>query len=90
MILCGTRLRKHEHTDLGHPLKGAAAGWSGMDRGIPPLACSKSLSGRPIVSEYQYFEFQAIDRPLSKKEMAELRSYSTRARITPASFVRDG
>ncbi len=39
------------------------------------------------MSEYQYFEFQAIDRPLSQKEMAELRSYSTRARITPASFV---
>jgi hypothetical protein len=42
-----------------------------------------------MVSEYQYFEFQAIDRPLSKKEMAELRSYSTRARITPTSFVND-
>jgi hypothetical protein len=34
-------------------------------------------------------EFQAIERPLSKKEMAELRSYSTRARITPTSFVSD-
>jgi hypothetical protein len=41
------------------------------------------------VSEYQYFEFQAIDRPLSKKEMAELRAYSTRAQITPTSFVND-
>ena len=41
------------------------------------------------MSEYQYYEFQAIDRPLSKKEMAELRSYSTRARITPTSFVND-
>ncbi len=41
------------------------------------------------MSEYQYFEFQAVDRPLSKKEMAELRSYSTRARITPTSFVND-
>ncbi len=41
------------------------------------------------MSEYQYFEFQAIDRPLSKKEMTELRSYSTRARITPSSFVND-
>jgi hypothetical protein len=39
------------------------------------------------VSEYQYFEFQAVDRPLNKKEMADLRSYSTRARITPSSFV---
>lgn len=41
------------------------------------------------MSEYQYFEFQAVDRPLSKKQMAELRSCSTRARITPASFVNE-
>lgn len=41
------------------------------------------------MSEYQYFEFQAIDRPLNKNEMAELRSYSTRARITTTSFVND-
>ena len=41
------------------------------------------------MSEYQYFEFQAIDRPLSKKEMTELRSYSTRARNTPTSFIND-
>ncbi len=41
------------------------------------------------MSEYQYYEFQAIDRPLTEKEMGELRSYSTRARITPTSFVND-
>jgi len=41
------------------------------------------------MSEYQYYEFQAIDRPLTAKEMAELRSCSTRARITPTSFVND-
>jgi hypothetical protein len=41
------------------------------------------------LSEYQYFEFQAIDRPLTKKAIAELRSYSTRAQITPTSFVND-
>ena len=41
------------------------------------------------MSEYQYYEFQAIDRPLTGKEMQELRSYSTRARITPTSFVND-
>jgi hypothetical protein len=41
------------------------------------------------MSEYQYYEFQAIDRPLTGKEMSELRSYSTRARITPTSFVND-
>jgi hypothetical protein len=41
------------------------------------------------MSEYQYYEFQAIDRPLTEKEMGELRSYSTRARITPTSLVND-
>jgi hypothetical protein len=41
------------------------------------------------MSEHQYYEFQAIDRPLTAKEMEELRSYSTRARITPTSFVND-
>jgi hypothetical protein len=41
------------------------------------------------MSEYQYYEFQAIDRPLTAKEMSELRASSTRARITPTSFVND-
>lgn len=41
------------------------------------------------MSEYQYYEFQAIDRPLTEKEMRELRSCSSRARITPTSFVND-
>jgi hypothetical protein len=39
------------------------------------------------VSEYQYCEFAAIDRPLSRAEMAQLRAVSTRAEITPAGFV---
>jgi hypothetical protein len=41
------------------------------------------------MSEYQYYEFQAIDRRLSADEMAELRSFSTRAQITPTSFVNE-
>jgi hypothetical protein len=41
------------------------------------------------MSEYQYYEFQAIDRPLTGEEMGELRSCSSRARITPTSFVND-
>lgn len=41
------------------------------------------------MSEYQYYEFQAIDRPLSENEMSELRAYSTRGRITPTSFIND-
>ena len=39
------------------------------------------------MSEYQYYEFQAIDRPLDAAEQAELRDLSTRARITATSFV---
>jgi hypothetical protein len=39
------------------------------------------------VSEYQYYDFRAIDRPLTKKEMAALRSISTRAAITTTSFT---
>ncbi len=34
------------------------------------------------MSEYQYYEFLAIDRPLTKEQMAELRTLSTRATIT--------
>jgi len=34
------------------------------------------------MSEYQYYEFQAVDCPLTPDEMAELRAISTRARIT--------
>jgi hypothetical protein len=41
------------------------------------------------MSEYQYYEFQAIDRPLTEQEMVELRSHSTRARITAMSFVNE-
>ena len=35
------------------------------------------------MSEYQYYEFLAIDRPLTKDEIGELRKLSTRATITP-------
>jgi hypothetical protein len=39
------------------------------------------------VSEYQYYEFQAIDRPLTEGQMRELRSISSRADITPTRFT---
>lgn len=39
------------------------------------------------MSEYQYYEFLAIDRPLTAKEMTALRTISSRARITPSSFT---
>ena len=39
------------------------------------------------MGEYQYYEFQAVDRPLTEREMEALRACSTRATITPTSFV---
>ncbi|MFE1316468.1 hypothetical protein [Kitasatospora phosalacinea] len=41
------------------------------------------------MSEYQYYEFLAIDRPLTREEQDELRSLSTRARITATSFTNE-
>jgi hypothetical protein len=39
------------------------------------------------MSEYQYYEFLAIDRPLTAREMQELRAVSSRAVITPTRFT---
>src|SRR5437667_10774728 len=39
------------------------------------------------MSEYQYYEFQAVDRPLTEREKREVRAYSSRATITSTRFV---
>lgn len=41
------------------------------------------------MSEYQYYEFLAIDHPLDAVERSKMRSLSTRARITATSFVNE-
>ncbi len=41
------------------------------------------------MSEYQYYEFKAVDKPLTEKDMQALRNLSTRARITPTSLVNE-
>ncbi len=41
------------------------------------------------MSEYQYYEFLAIDRPLTDKQMGELRSISSRAEITRTQFSNE-
>ena len=41
------------------------------------------------MSEYQYYEFLAIDRPLTAEELSTLRALSTRAHITPVSFTNE-
>jgi hypothetical protein len=39
------------------------------------------------MSEYQYYEFQALDRPLTAADRQALRDLSTRARIAATSFT---
>jgi hypothetical protein len=41
------------------------------------------------MSEYQYYEFLALDRPLTPEQRAELRSISSRAEITATRFVNE-
>ena len=41
------------------------------------------------MSEYQYYEFAAVDQPLSAQQQVELRARSTRATITPGCFVNE-
>jgi hypothetical protein len=41
------------------------------------------------MSEYQYYEFQTIDKPLSEKDIEDLGDLSSRARITSTSFVNE-
>ncbi len=41
------------------------------------------------MSEYQYYEFAAVDEPLTDKQMEKLRAISTRAEITPTRLVNE-
>jgi hypothetical protein len=41
------------------------------------------------MSEYQYYDFRAIDKPLDQDEMDDLRSLSSRAEITSFSFTNE-
>lgn len=41
------------------------------------------------MSEYQYYEFLALDRPLDARQQNEVRGLSTRARVTATTFVNE-
>ncbi|MEU6754916.1 hypothetical protein [Streptomyces sp. NPDC046685] len=41
------------------------------------------------MSEYQYYEFLAVDRPLDERELEQVRALSARAHITPTSFTNE-
>src|SRR3954453_23448252 len=43
--------------------------------------------GQGRMSEYQYYEFLAVDRPLDAADREALRGISSRARITGSSFT---
>src|SRR5882724_2169918 len=66
----------HNRVDLGEPLASSrTASWV------------MTVGGEAALSEYQYYEFQAIDRPLDDADRRALRALSTRARITATSFT---
>jgi hypothetical protein len=41
------------------------------------------------MSEYQYYEFAAVDQLLTEQAQSELRSRSTRATITASGFINE-
>jgi hypothetical protein len=55
----------------------------------PGMSAAETKTHHTTMSEYQYFEFQALDRPLTREQMDELRRHSTRARITATGFVNE-
>ena len=62
---------------------------AGRVQGLPhrPGILGRSLDpASKSLSEYEYYEFQAIDRPLSPDEVRALRAISSRATITPTRF----
>ena len=61
---------------------------SGSDRTAAGVRLIHSVTVR-VMSEYQYYEFAAVDRPLDRQELADVRALSTRAHITPTSFVNE-
>ena len=52
----------------------------------PAEAVIRRVSEEAGCERVQCYEFVALDRRLTAKEMAELRSISTRAEITPTRF----
>jgi hypothetical protein len=39
------------------------------------------------MSEYQYYEFQCVDRPLNAKEKQEISQISSRAKVTSTQAI---
>ncbi len=75
---------------LDLPLPAPAPCRRRMDRCLPALGyLTARESGNEIMSEYQYYEFLAVDPPLDERQQAEVRALSSRARITATSFTNE-
>jgi hypothetical protein len=61
----------------------------GTEHNRLPVVTPLSQLTKVTVSEYQYYEFLAIDRPLDEQQQAEVRALSTRADITATSFTSE-
>ncbi len=84
-----TPLSRWRNSCAGATSGGANTG-SGSDRPRPRVTSrlwTRGSKERPTMSEYQYYEFRTVDRPLTAKQLAEVRACSSRAAITPTSFV---
>jgi hypothetical protein len=60
---------------------------SAIQSSVPAREWARRNHDEGVLSEYQYYEFQAIDRPLAEADRQALRALSTRARITATSFT---
>jgi hypothetical protein len=58
-----------------------------MSQDVATVGRSAVTEGGADVSEYQYYEFLAIDGPLDARAQQELRAVSSRARISSTRFV---
>lgn len=56
---------------------------------VPARIHANPTSVRSVVevSEYQYYQFLAVERPLSQRQQNELRKISTRAQITASRMI---
>ena len=54
----------------------------------PAITAYGYWAGR-VMSEYQYYEFLAVDRPLTTAEQAEVRQLLTRSGPTATSFTNE-
>src|SRR6266702_6394417 len=71
-------------SSVSHPAGLASSPW--LRSAARPCTGGREATG---MSEYQYYEFLALDRPLTAEQRAELRSISSRAEITATRFVNE-